>query len=564
MLLELRIQNMALIDSLELKFSGNENSLAVFTGETGAGKSIILQAINLLAGGRGASSWIRSDSDQAVVEALFEIDNAQEELMLLLRDNALDFDGSCIIRRVFARDGRSRFYINDRLVTARLAGEVTENLVNIASQHDHQQLLVQRRHLDFLDTYGDLWRQRSDFETLYERWRKLLARKQDLLDKEKDKEQRQDFLTFQVREIREAAISLDEDLELEQERVRLKSSTSLTELAGQCLEIMQSNILEHLAAIRKKMEQVASIDESAGELAERLQSSCYEIEDLALSLEAYLNKIPSDPYRLEQINERMSLLKQLLRKYGPTLEEVVEFGKKAEEELASLESMEKELADLNRQVEGLFTEIRQKAGELSSARKKAAEKLCEAMHKELGSLSFTKAVFEVAFNEPKSPDASSVNSSGIDHVEFLFSANPGEPPKPLVKVASGGELSRLMLAMKCILANRDRIHTVIFDEVDAGIGGKAAEAVSRKIAELAGHHQVLCITHLPQIAAAANEHFMVEKDVLKGRTRTSISTLAKEQRIMELARMLGGESLTQQTVAYARELVETNPVHAKR
>lgn len=559
MLLELRIRNMALIDSLQLDFSGRRYGLAVFTGETGAGKSIILQALNLLAGSRGASSWIRSDCDQAVVEAYFEINDGQREIIELLRENDIEHEDVCIIRRIVSRDGRSRFYVNDRLVTARLAGELTENLVNIASQHDHQQLLIPRRHLDFLDTFGNLWEQRREYELLYTQWQNLAVRLRELQSREKDKEQRKDFLSFQVREIQEAGISLSADLELDQERKRLKSSTALCELTGQSCELMREHILEHLAVVRKNMEQVADIDPDAGELSGRIISACYEIEDLGATLQAYLDAIPTDPHRLEQINERMALLKQLQRKYGPTLEDVLDYRKQAEEELASLESMERDIASLEKEGEAIFLLVRRKADDLSSARKKAADRLCTAMQNELESLSFSRTVFEVSF-DTRGAAGDVLRLSGSDQVEFLFSANPGEPPRPLIKVASGGELSRLMLAMKCLLARRDQVNTVVFDEVDAGIGGKAAEAVARKIAELAGHHQVLCITHLPQIAAAAHQHFMVEKNISNGRTLTAITALGKEQRVMELARMLGGETLTDQTVAYARELVESNPV----
>ncbi|MDW7773117.1 MAG: DNA repair protein RecN [Desulfobulbaceae bacterium] len=561
MLLELRIQNMALIDSLQLDFSERGSGLAVFTGETGAGKSIILQAISLLAGGRGAASWIRSDCDTASVEALFAIGAAQLEVLQLLADNEIEHEDGCIIRRIISREGRSRFYVNDRLVTARLAGELTENLVNIASQHDHQQLLVPRRHLDFLDTFGNLWGERREYEKLFTQWQNLVARLRDLRRKEQDKELRKDFLSFQVQEIREANITPDEDIELEQERRRLKSSTTLGELAGQSCELMRAGILEPLVTVRKNMEQLAAIDEGGRVLSERIVSACYEIEDVSVSLKDYLDAIPSDPYRLEQINDRMALLKQLQRKYGPTMEDVLGYGRAAEEELASFECMERDIADLEKKVEELFRTVRGRAGKLSAARKEAAAKLCSAMQLELASLSFPRAVFEAPVLTSSASGSDSLHASGMDQVEFLFSANPGEPPKPLARVASGGELSRLMLAMKCLLARRDQVNTVVFDEVDAGIGGKAAEAVAKKISELAEHHQVLCITHLPQIAAAAHEHFMVEKNIRNGRTLTAITSLVKEQRVMELARMLGGESLTDQTVAYARELVESNPMY---
>lgn len=564
MLLELRIENMALIDSLQLDFAGRGSGLAVFTGETGAGKSIILQAIHLLAGGRGASSCIRGDCNRAVVEAFFAVGENQPEVLGLLREHGIEYNGGCIVRRVFTRNGRSRFYVNDRLVTSRLAGALTENLVNIASQHDHQQLLVARRHLDFLDSFGELWEQRLEFGRIYGRWQDLLSKLHELRQQEQDKEQRRDFLGYQLREIREAEISPGEDTELVHERDRLKSSATLADLAGRSHELIYTKVLEHLPLIRKNMEQVAALDGSASELAERIGSACFEVEDLELALREYRDAIPRDSSRLEDINERLGVLKQLQRKYGQSLEEVAAFADRAEQELASLDSVERELVLVAGEIEKLSTTALAKAAELSRARRRAAKKLSTAMRQELASLSFPQAVFEVVVSDSPGKGMEALHPTGRELVEFFFSANPGEPAQPLVKVASGGELSRLMLAMKCLLARRDQVDTVIFDEVDAGIGGKAAEAVARKIGELSGHHQVLCITHLPQIAARAAEHFMVAKNVHDGRTLTAITSLDAEERVMELARMLGGDSLTRQTLAYARELLELNSNHSNQ
>ena len=560
MLQELRIENMALIDSLQLDFTRRKNGLAVFTGETGAGKSIILQAIQLLAGSRGATSWIRTDRDRAIVEAYFVLDNKQTEVRNLLEEQDIEYDGGCIIRRIFSRNSRSRFYVNDRLVTARLAGELVQNLVNIASQHDHQQLLVPRRHIDFLDSFGELLGLRQEFEQLFSQFRQLSSQLSRLREKEKDKEQRRDFLQFQLHEIRDADVSPDEDIKLEHERTRLKSSSTLADLAGKSHELLRGRMLENLALVRKNMEQVADLDESAQELSERFVSACFEVEDLEAGLREYLLSIPSDPLRLDEINDRLAVLKQLQRKYGPTLENVLEYAQQGKAELFSLDSVEKQIAALELEAEELVKKVMLKADELSLSRKNASAKLCSAMQKELNSLSFHHAVFEVSQVSCNDGKVEDVQSNGNDQVEFLFSANPGEPVKPLAKVASGGELSRLMLAMKCILARRDQVNTVIFDEVDAGIGGKAAEAVARKIVELSSHHQVICITHLPQIAASADNHYMVTKHVENGRTVSTISSLVDDERVMELARMLGGESLTEQTVAYARELVESSPV----
>lgn len=556
MLQELRIQNLALIDALHLDITHRDTGLIVLTGETGAGKSIILQAIHLLIGGRASASWVRSGFDQAVIEACFMVRRDHKELNTLLVDHGLQDDTACIIRRIVNRNGRTRMYVNDRAVTKGVAGELTEHLINIASQQDHQQLLLTRRHIDFLDSYGELWGMRQQFSKLFRRWQQISSTLRELQEKEQDKEQRRDFLLFQLTEIHSAELVAGEDEQLIQEKDRLKSSAVISELAGKSHQLMKANLMDSLVEIRKNMEQLITLDPQVQEIAERVQSACFEIEDLEDGVRRYLETIPTDISRLGDITSRLAVLKQLQRKYGPTLEDVIAFGKRAEEELKTLDSLEQEVAQLEAQIELISTEALLKATELSAGRKEIAIKLAAAVKKELGSLSFNNPVFEVAVNEPAELGLEGIQLSGRDKVEFLFSANPGEPPKSLSKVVSGGELSRLMLAMKCLLAKRDQVDTVIFDEVDAGISGQAAESVALKIQELSTHHQVFCITHLPQIAAYADEHFKVEKKVNQGRTRTEIVALEKEKKVEELARMLAGEKPTGQTLAYARELVE--------
>jgi len=553
MLQELRVNNLALIDALELDFTDIPTGLIVFTGETGAGKSIILQAVHLLTGGRASQSWVRNDCDQAMIEALFALGD-HPELAELLQEHGLDNGDDGILRRVVNSRGRSRIYINDRLATARLASELAENLVNIASQHDHQQLLRSSSHIDFLDGYGDLLDQRLEYSLVFGRWQKQLRRLRKLQQREQDKEQRRDFLSFQLREIRDADPLSGEDEELVRERDLLKSSTTLAELAGKSHSLLQNRLLEHLTEIRKNMEQAAELDPGVKELADRIGSACFEIEDLEGALHSYRSSIPMDRGRLDDIASRLALLRQLQRKYGPTLTEVLAFADQAEKELALLDSLEQEISDLEKEQREIENELLRKADKLSRTRRQVAGQLTMAMQDELSSLSFNQAIFEVSITETLEP--STLSATGGDTVEFLFSANPGEPPKPLANVVSGGELSRLMLAMKCLLARRDKVDTVIFDEIDAGIGGEAAEAVARKIDELAGHHQVFCITHLAQIAAHADAHFLVEKNVDNNRTRTTIRRLSRQERVAELARMLGGDNPTDQTRALAQELVE--------
>ncbi len=555
MLQELRIKNLALLESLDLSLPEQGNGLVVFTGETGAGKSIILRALHLLAGGRGAVSWIRGDCVQAEIEACFAVDHSQTEIKKILIESELEAGDECVIRRVLNRQGRSRLFINDRAVTSKLAANLAGELVSIAGQHDHQQLLQAKKHLDLLDTYGELWQQRQEFSRLFRQWQDLADSLRDLQKKEQEKEQRRDFLQHQQREIQEVAPLPGEDERLIKERNLLKSSTILANLSSESYRLLQVSVTPHLATIRKNMEQAADLDQPVQELAERIVAACYEIEDLGGELVAYRDSLPMDTYRLEEISARLAQLKQLQRKYGQSMEDVILYGQKIGEELESLTDIEESIATLKKEVVRAGDLVLAQGMALTTVRKQAGQRLAAAMEVELSSLHFSQAVFMVDICSSSELETG-VQVTGFDVVQFLFSANPGEEAKPLAKVASGGELSRLMLAMKCMLARRDQVETVIFDEVDAGIGGQAAEAVAIKISELSGHHQVLCITHLPQIAAYATTHYQVEKRVKDGRTNTVIKLLDQEERVVELARMLGGESMSGQTIAYARELAE--------
>ncbi|MBM9536043.1 DNA repair protein RecN [Desulfobulbus alkaliphilus] len=555
MLQELRVHNLALIDSLHLDLADMKTGLIVFTGETGAGKSIILQSINLLTGGRGTAAWIRGDCGQAGIEALFSVRPDHAEMQALLNDHALINGSHCLVRRILSREGRSRLFINDQSVTTRLAGAVTAGLINVASQHDHQQLLSPRHHLDYLDDYGELHELRQRFTRLFRRWQQTSSQLRDLREKEQDKEQQRDYLRFQLDEINRANITVGEEEQLSQERDRLKASDTLIRLVGASRRMLAEAVTGSLVEIRKNMEQAAVHDAELLPLAERIGSVGFELEDLDSLLRRYLDAVPVDPARLEIISGRLAELKQLRRKYGATLEDVLAFARAAETDLARLDSLEEEIGRVERKAEEISTEAVLRAAELTQARRETATRMAAAMERELVSLSFSQAVFQVRVSEPEELGMEGMQSTGRDIVEFFFSANPGIPPQPLARIVSGGELSRLMLAMKCLLARKDQVDTVIFDEVDAGIGGQAAEAVAEKISELAGHHQVLCITHLPQIAACADLHFKVEKRVEHGLTQTMIHALESRQRVEELARMLGGATPTAQTLKYAQELM---------
>ena len=561
MLCELKVENLALIESLQLQFDSSRNAaqLIVMTGETGAGKSIMLRAIQLLTGARASADWIRNGADSCAVEALFEIRPEHTALREILQESDLGDDSALIVRRVLQTNGRSRLYVNGSLATAKMVSDLTDNLLSIASQHDHQQLLQPALHLDFLDSVGDLEDCRNEFSRLFAAWQQKNGELQDLRRQEKDKEKRKQFLDFQVREIRDAMLAIGEDELLEAEKKRLKNLDLLIKLSQESYKSLSFSLTDGLARIRKNMEQVASLDPAAETLSEDLSGYAYQAEDLVNGLRRYCESLESDPLRLEQISSRMDQIRQLKRKYGETIAAILVFAEESERDLEVLESLEVQMDGLANEVAVLARNLESMARDLSGKRRTAALNLEKAMGEELASLAFNQAVFHVRWQEVE-PDISQLRSSGWDRIEFFFSANPGEPARPLVKVASGGELSRLMLALKCLLAKRDMVETVIFDEVDAGIGGEAAEAVARKIQELSGHHQVFCITHLPQIAARGTDHFLVMKSVADGRTQSSFSLLNREERVGELARMLAGDSVSARSQAWAQELLEKGVV----
>ena len=553
MLSELHITNLALIEKLTLSFS---KGLSVLTGETGAGKSIILQAIYLLSGGKASASWVRTGAERATIEALFEVDQEHQSILSLLNDKGFDCDGNIVIKRILSHNGRGRFYINGSLATAKLVSEISENLLSVASQHEHQQLLSPRFQLDFIDIVGDLWPKRLAYSALYDNWLEVKKEYEKLCSREMDKEQRKDFLTFQVKEISEAQIVPGEDEILIIEKNRLKGADDLNRIGRKNL-LKLGEATSILAIIRKEMSQMAELDSSLSTLTEEISGHSYQLDDHQQSLRNYLNTIPTDSSELDNILARIDLLQQLKRKYGQDLNEIIAYGTSAGEELEALKSLDIQIEKLHKKLQQLEDKLLKSAAELTALRKETAVKLASSISTELSSLQFEQSLFEIHFNT-HGDGVASLTKTGNDRPKFMFSANPGEPVKPLAKIASGGELSRLLLALKCLFARKDQVETVIFDEVDAGISGKAAESVSRKIKELAAHHQVICITHLPQIASYADDHYLVMKSFNGERTQTTIDRLEPESKVAEIAKMLDGDSVSSQTLAYVRDLVSRN------
>jgi DNA repair protein RecN (Recombination protein N) len=555
MLCELRVKNLALIESLELGFDqGGTGGLVVMTGETGAGKSIMLRAIHLLSGGRGSSEWIRGGADSCEVEALFEINQRHLLLLQKLEEGGFGSDTSLVIKRIMNSSGRSRFYVNGSLATAKTVSELTVELISVASQHDHQQLLQPALHLDYLDTLGDLWADRQMLSKVYRKWQNKKAELTELRQQEQEKQQRQDFLQFQVSEIREAALQEGEDDLLLAEKKRLKNAQALISLSQETYRLLSHELMDNLVTLRQNMAQLAAIDSGITQFSEEISGYTFLAEDHVNEMKKYRDSLENDPYRLEQVAERLDLIQQLKRKYGVTVVDILDFAEQGERELQRLDNMDKAIAALEKEFALLEQEMCEKASHLFEKRRKTAATLATAMTRELSSLAFNQASFQMVWQDvEKLPET--MRSIGWERGEFYFSANPGEAAKPLAKIASGGELSRLMLAMKCLLARKDMVETVVFDEVDAGIGGEAAEAVARKIQELSTHHQVFCITHLPQIAARGTLHFQVSKKVGDGRTQSAVVRLSQGERVPELVRMLAGDSATEQAQAWAEDLL---------
>lgn len=550
MLKELRISNLALIESLEMEFA---DGLVAMTGETGAGKSIILQALSLLQGVRASGDIVRGGAERAVVEACFSA--ADTGVAAVLAEMDIDFDGEVILRRVVRAAGGSRFYLNGAMVTASALARVAPLLFSIASQHEHQRLFSPAFQLALIDTEGGLGPDRDELAALHRRYlaaRDELAR---LVEARDERERRRELLAFQVEEIRAAAIAEGEDELIEQEMKVLKAADTLRRLGREAADLLENRVTEDLGRVKQVLERMAAIDGGLAGLSESVAELFFLAEEKGRELAARIEDISDDPARLEEIGARLDLINSLKRKYGPGLAEVIRFGEEAERDLAAIEESGERIAALEQETRSLAEALVAAARSLSGKRARAAGVLAERVEGELSSLCLEHARFAVGGIGADGRGLDDITASGWDRPEFLFSANPGEEMRPLARVASGGELSRVMLALKCAMARRDRVETVIFDEVDSGVGGRAADAVGRKISELAGHHQVVCITHLPQIAARAGQHLRVEKEVSGGRTVTRITPLDSDARRRELARMLDGDAAGATTMAYVDELM---------
>ncbi len=574
MLVELSIQNIAIIDRLRVTFEPTLNAL---TGETGAGKSIIIDALGAVVGGRTSPDMLRTGEERARIEAVFDLGDRNDSALTALLDEAgiEHEDGTLILARDLQSNGRSVARINGQTVTVGLLGRVGERLVDIHGQSAHLSLLRPATHLDFLDAYAGLLERRAQLAALVTRVRRIRAERDELEQDDRELARRTDLLRFQVDEIASASLEPDEDEALRAERHRLSNASNLQVIADTVYRTLRegtpprgTSVVEGLRDVAKNLGELAKLDPALAEAESEVDEMVYLLEDVAATVRTYRDTVEDNPARLADVEDRLALIRDLERKYGGTVEEVLAFGEEAQRELAALEGSEERLAQLRVEEATVLRQIGERAGKLSQARQKAASRLAKAVEAEIAHLAMGRTRFTVFQSQEDDPEGAPIGSEdghdrhlafdarGVDRVEFLIAPNAGEAPKPLARIASGGETARLMLALKSVLAAADATPTLVFDEVDVGIGGRSGQVVGETLSSLARTHQVLCITHLAQVAAFADGHFRIIKRDVRGRTISDVERLDEPERIEELAAMLDGVPITPVARASARDLAE--------
>jgi DNA repair protein RecN (Recombination protein N) len=548
MLTDLFIRNFAIIDNLHVVFRPGLN---VLTGATGAGKSIIVDAVNLILGGRASADLIRTGADEATVEALFQV-APYPGLCTFLEESGIECQEELLVKRIVSRSGRNRVFVGGGLSTLAVLDDLARRLINIYGQHESQTLLKPENHLLLLDGVTGLTSSRAAFTTLVEEYRTLLLARQRLDEGEQEALRRIDLLSFQSGEIATAAPVPGEDEELERERQLLLHAEKLLTVSRGAFERLygdDGSIIGELQRVIAASRELAIIDPSRLPLADTLNEAAILLEDSAFELRDYSSRLEADPTRLQAVEDRLDLLTRLKRKYAPTIEEIIAFRDGLEGELDQLLNRERSRGELDDALKELESRLEAAGRDLTTARQRGAAALDRSMATELADLDMKHAIFVTGLEPLAEP-----RSTGMERVEFLFSPNPGETPRPLARIASGGELSRLMLALKQVHPESD-VPTLVFDEVDTGIGGATSAKIGAKLRRVAGRQQVLCITHLPQVAAFADHHYRVEKRVEEGRTLTEVTLLEGDDRVAEMARMLGGVTITDTTRNHAREMI---------
>ena len=562
MLSELSIKNFAIIDKLTISF---EKGLTVLSGETGAGKSIIIDAIHLLVGGRGSTEFIRHGETKAEIEGLFQIDDDQHPVIVKALEFGIEIsDGMVVARREISLSGKSVCRVNGKLVTIAILREIGRTLIDIHGQHEHQELMDESLHLPLLDQFGGdtIVRALTEYQNLYKRYDTAVKQLKSLSQNEQQMVHRLDLIQFQFEEIQKAELKLHEDEQLFEERKKINNfekihgalQTSYNALNG------EQHALDWLSVAMNNLEEAASLDESLKNSSEIVSNSYFLLEDAISTIRDQLDSLDFDNERIDFIENRLNEINQLKRKYGHTIEEILEYSATIEEEMEKLQNRETHIVKLEKEINSIKADLMVEAKNLTDLRKTFAEQLTTKIHQELKELYMEKTIFEAHFHQTAdtcdSFSNNSISSTGLDVMEFYISTNPGEPLKPLSKIASGGEMSRIMLALKSIFSQHQGVTSIIFDEVDTGVSGRVAQAIAEKIYKVAIGSQVLCISHLPQVAAMADVHLFIAKKVMDGRTHTSVTPLVLEEKIKEIGRMISGVEITDLTKQHANELIE--------
>lgn len=546
MLLRLDIKNAALIESQELEIN---SGMTVLTGETGAGKSVMINALNLICGARISKNPVRYGEKKAVIQAVLESRDLPE-----LEKNGIETeDGLVIVMREISADGRSVCRINGTIVPQNIVREIMQRLINIHGQHDSRELLSRSKHIALLDSYAKNDALIAGYDKHYDEKKKIETELSALETDEENRLQRIDLLTYQIGELEKAALKKGEKEELLSERNIMRSSEKLSENLGGAYSLLYDDegaAYDRISEAESMLSAISDIDPEFESLFSRMSEIKYNLEDISHEIYQKMSKIEYDEQALDEIEERLDVINKLERKYGGSTEAAIEYLEKSKKELSGIENREENIERLQNELEKVMLCLKKAADELSKSRKTAAKKLSAEIERELAELDMPKVKFSVEIEK------CDYTKNGADSVEFMISPNPGEPMKPLEKIASGGELSRIMLAVKTILSDGDDVDTLVFDEIDTGVSGSAAEKIAQKLFRLAEKKQVICVSHLPQLAAAADNHYLVEKKDKDGRTVTVAHLIDGEERAEEIARITDGENITKTSIEHAKQMLE--------
>jgi DNA repair protein RecN (Recombination protein N) len=560
LLQELSIKNFAIIDALALSF---EEGLTVLSGETGAGKSIIIDAIHLLVGGRGSAEYVRHGEKKAEIEGLFILDDEEHPCYEKASNFGIEIEeGMIVLRREISNSGKSVCRVNGKLVTIAIMREIGGALIDIHGQHEHQELMNEHLHLPLLDQFGgkEIHTNLVSYREIYKEYSSIYKQLTRLNENEQEMAHRLDLIKFQLKEIQEADLKLNEDEELLEEKRKLMNFERLYEALQTSYSSIQGEGkgLDWTGLAMSHLETAADLDSQYQKTLEAVSNAYYVLEDAVHQIRGDLDQLEFEPDRLDLIETRLNEINGLKRKYGSSVEEILAYSSKIEEEIETILNKDSHIEELQNKMQSLEKDLTIEAKNLTQSRKKWAKKLTVSIHEQLKQLYMDKTKFEVRFSsrEETSFSFSQFKKDGWDHVEFYISTNPGEPLKPLSKVASGGELSRIMLALKTIFSKHQGITSIIFDEVDTGVSGRVAQAIAEKIYQVATHSQVMCISHLPQVAAMADSHLFISKQLSKGRTSTAVKRLEEDEKVNEISRMISGVEITDLTQEHAKELLQ--------